>query len=188
MESSGSEQMQVEIRRLREETRVLKSEMAGRDILKGQSSRGRTLEGLSIRQRESVDEQEKEATPGGNETILVVDDEPHVSEVIKEILRKFGYKVTTAGSGEEAIRKYSNTGADLVILDVGMPGMGGAGCLQELLSIDQTARVIISSGNSVDERVQMALKRGAAAFLAKPYPIDELLQTVREVLDLNESC
>ena len=130
----------------------------------------------------------RKAFPRGNETILMVDDEPGILDIGKEMLQKFGYKVITAENGEDAIHKYSRDKIDLVILDVGMPGMGGIKCLQKLVSIHQKAKVLISSGYLLNRRIREALEIGAKDFLPKPYSITELLNTVRQVLDGKVAC
>jgi two-component system cell cycle sensor histidine kinase/response regulator CckA len=122
---------------------------------------------------------------GGDETILVVDDEPVILDVVKEALTFFGYTVVTAQSGEEALQIHSQ-GAyciDLTILDVGMPGMGGIKCLRELKARQPEAKVLVASGYSLDERLKDIRSQGAAGFLAKPYRTEELLAAVRNVLD-----
>ena len=120
---------------------------------------------------------------GGKETILMVDDEVEILHIGKAVLQKHGYQVITAQSGEDALNRYSAETIDSVILDVGMPGMGGITCLKELLAKDKSARILISSGYSADDHVAEALDLGARAFLPKPYRIGSLLDTVRRVLD-----
>jgi len=119
----------------------------------------------------------------GNETILMVDDEVEILHIGKVVLQKHGYQVITAQSGEDAINLYSDKTIDTVILDVGMPGMGGITCLKELLAKNKSAKILISSGYVSDDHVADALSLGAKAFLSKPYRIDNLLETVRRVLD-----
>ena len=119
----------------------------------------------------------------GPETILLVDDDSSILDIGEEMLGKYNYQVIIARSGEEAIHKYSNSSIDIVMLDVGMPGMGGLKCLDELLRIDSKARVIISSGYTINGSVKKALNAGALAFVAKPYRFQEALKTVRGVLD-----
>jgi DNA-binding NarL/FixJ family response regulator len=72
----------------------------------------------------------------------------------------------------------------LITLDLGMPGMGGARCLQEILKIDPEAKVIIASGYSDKKRSKELLTAGARAFLCKPYRMEEILRIVRDVLDV----
>ena len=122
---------------------------------------------------------------GGDETVLVVDDEGSIRYIAKEILESQGYKVLTADSGEEALEVYSNNfgTVDLVLLDLGMPGMGGRACLKALLEMDPQVRVIIASGYLTDNRDNDAQSRGARGFLKKPYHLQALLGKIREILD-----
>lgn len=124
----------------------------------------------------------------GTETILVVDDEEAIRDFASQILNNFGYSILTAASGEEALEIYSNRPdeIDLVIMDIGMPGMGGHKCLQELLRIDESAKVVISSGYSIDGRAKSTLEAGAAGYVGKPYQLTDLLSTVRAILDEKE--
>ena len=122
---------------------------------------------------------------GGSETILVVDDEENIRDFASQVLTKFGYKALTASSGEEALNIYSGKPKeiDLVLLDIGMPGMGGHKCLQELLKLDPKQKVIIASGYSINGQVKKSIEAGSAGFVGKPYQVFDLLNKVREVLD-----
>jgi nitrogen-specific signal transduction histidine kinase/CheY-like chemotaxis protein len=119
----------------------------------------------------------------GNESILIVDDERDVLKITEEILLRNGYTVITAKNGEEGIIKYSENFPDLVLLDIGMPGIGGIKSLQEIMSVDSKAKVVIMSGYSETKSIEEATKLGAKAFLQKPYRISELLNAIRSVLD-----
>ena len=125
--------------------------------------------------------------PRGAETILLVDDEDSIRKFAQQALVKFGYVVMTASSGEEALTVYldSSKKIDLVVMDLGMPGMGGHRCLQELLRIDPGARVIIASGYSINGQVKNSLEAGAKGYVGKPYQLADLLNTVRGALDYN---
>jgi PAS domain S-box-containing protein len=122
---------------------------------------------------------------GGSETILVVDDEAAIREFAKQILQRFGYQVLLARSGEEALEIYKGRKDDigLVLLDLGMPGIGGYTCLRELLKIDPSSQVMIASGYAIDNRMKGILQSGAAGYIGKPYQFRELLVKVRAVLD-----
>jgi DNA-binding NarL/FixJ family response regulator len=72
---------------------------------------------------------------------------------------------------------------DLVLLDLGMPGMGGRRCLKHLLNIDPQLRVLIASGYSVNGQVRYAVDEGAVGFIGKPYRMSDLLSAVRRALD-----
>ena len=123
-------------------------------------------------------------TPGGQETILVVDDEKSIRDLEQQILGRKGYRVLYAGTGEEALGVYrENEGISLVILDISMPGMGGHRCLKELLRLNPAAKVVIVSGYSMSGHLEDALDSGAAGYLAKPFTKTDLLKTVREILD-----
>jgi CheY-like chemotaxis protein len=126
-----------------------------------------------------------EAAPGGHETILVVDDEKAILDVVENVLARHGYQVLTAEGGEKALDLYRGLGyrVDLVILDLGMPGMGGYGCLKKLLGMAPQAKVLIASGYATDEHRRQSLAYGAKGFIGKPYRITELLKRIRVVLD-----
>ena len=122
---------------------------------------------------------------GGHETILLVDDEETLLDLEQDMLRQYGYTAITAKSGEWAVEIYKTEKdrIDLVILDVGMPGMGGHKCLQELLKIDPEVKVIIASGYPSIGKVKETLESGAAGFIGKPYNLKDMLKKVREFLD-----
>ncbi|MBU1741703.1 MAG: response regulator, partial [Proteobacteria bacterium] len=121
---------------------------------------------------------------GGSETILLVDDERAILDAAEEMLHHYGYQTITASSGEEALDKYRTKGAliDVVILDLGMPGMGGQSCLKKILEFDPAARVIIASGYSAEGQIEEVIQSGAMDFIGKPYRLAELLRKIRGVL------
>jgi len=122
---------------------------------------------------------------GGNETILLADDERPILEMVKDLLQSRGYSVLVALTGEEALAIFreQKDGIDLVILDLGMPGMGGQACLTELLKIKPRVKVIVASGYWADSNGQKTMQAGAKEFISKPYHLIDLLKTVRGVLD-----
>lgn len=130
-------------------------------------------------------EARKKADYRGAETIIIVDDEPDILDIGQNTLEQFGYTVLMARSGEEAVETYARRGReiDLVILDLGMPGMGGEKCLQELLTMNPSVKVLIASGYAATQTVQGILEAGATGFMAKPYRLEDMLKKVREVLD-----
>ena len=89
---------------------------------------------------------------GGSETILLVDDEDMIRDLCSRILTKAGYSVITASNGREALEVYQQRGSEisLVILDLIMPEMGGKQCLESLLSLDPSVKVVIASGYSAN--------------------------------------
>ena len=122
---------------------------------------------------------------GGNETILLVDDEAFIRDVGENILSSFGYRVLGASSGESALEVYRRQGHEigLVILDLIMPGMDGRECLARLLELDPAVKVVFTSGYAVGELTNDILKSGARSFIYKPYRIEQILETIRSVLD-----
>ena len=144
---------------------------------------------LPVYQAEALEPSSAMTSPGqtfdGHERILLVDDEKAWLELGPHFLRSKGYRVWTAQSGEEALEIYHAKGSavDLVILDLGMPGMGGRKALKEILAINPNAKVIIASGYLADDLVNVSPRLGAAAYVVKPFRRTELLTTVRRVLD-----
>jgi PAS domain S-box-containing protein len=121
----------------------------------------------------------------GSETVLLVDDEDFLRQLGARALKSVGYQVVTAASGEEALEKFRRPGGrpDLVIMDLGMPGMGGHKAMKAMLELEPLAKVVIASGYSAQGRAKGALQDGAAGYVAKPFRRDDLLATVRRVLD-----
>ena len=121
----------------------------------------------------------------GTETILLVDDEEAIRGLAQQALMDYGYKVMTASTGEEALEIYSSKSKeiDLIIMDLGMPGMGGHKCLQEILQKNPEIKIIIASGYSITGQAKKSLEAGAKGYLGKPYQLADLLNTVRAVLD-----
>ena len=116
--------------------------------------------------------------------MLVVDDEIPIRKLAESMLARKGYSVMTAGSGEEALEMYRRKGAhiDLVVLDLGMPGMGGEKCLEELKKIDPAVRVLVASGYSGGGQAKKYSDLGAGCYITKPYRFEALLAAVREAL------
>jgi CheY-like chemotaxis protein len=134
---------------------------------------------------DSTDQMRQGELVGGRETILLVDDDAVVRRLGRDLLERFGYSIEEAASGEECLDVYDRMGSQigLVILDLNMPGMGGANCLRQLLARDSAARIIIASGYSPKGTVKDSLAEGARGFIAKPFHLPDMLKMVREVLD-----
>jgi len=121
----------------------------------------------------------------GTENILLVDDEKSILETVQDTLTLFGYRTMTAESGEQALDIYHQLKdeIDLVILDLIMPGCGGKKCLTDLRKINPNARVLMTSGYSTSQQTEDLTLAGAAGFINKPYHPEDLLFTIREILD-----
>ena len=122
-------------------------------------------------------------THGKGETILLVDDEPHIIQLSQEFLEMTGYTVHTAENGEVALEKFASLArVDIVLLDLNMPGMGGYRCLQELLKLDPAVKVLIVSGHSEFDVNRDKLAESAMGIVRKPYHLNDLALKIREVL------
>jgi DNA-binding NtrC family response regulator len=116
-------------------------------------------------------------------SILVVDDEKNQREILETILSGEGYDVTTASSGEAAMKFVEARRFDLVLTDLKMTGMSGLDLLKELTNYDKSIIVILLTAHgSVDSAVD-ALRLGAFDYLQKPYDSEKLLDTVSRALN-----
>ncbi len=125
------------------------------------------------------------ATRAGTETILVIDDEEVVREMVCEIIKAQGYRVLSAASGEEGLEifKQQPGGVDLVLLDMFMPGLDGEQTFTALRALDDKVRVLLSSGYARDEVCARMQERGALGLIQKPYKYDALLDALRDCID-----
>ena len=122
--------------------------------------------------------------PPGEMTVLVVDDEELVRQVLRAMLESAGYVVLDAGDGAEGLEIYRQRGAgiDLVILDVAMPGMGGAECFAGIRDFDPQARVIIATGFAESAGRHDDAFPGRLGLLRKPFRNKDLLTMVRDAI------
>ena len=122
---------------------------------------------------------------GGDETILLVDDEEYIRELGVELLSDVGYEVLTANDGEGALELYrkEQQRIDLVILDLVIPGMGGKKCYEEILKVNPQAKILIVSGYSANGPGKEAMEAGAKGFVGKPFDVSHMLKAVRKILD-----
>ena len=118
---------------------------------------------------------------GSRTTVLVVDDEVSVRTYVRAVLQSAGHSVVLAANGREALSLFEAQpdAFGVVILDVSMPGMSGQEVLAAMRRVRPAAKVIICSGYALD----LAALEGASAILPKPHRVQQILQTVREVLD-----
>ncbi len=114
--------------------------------------------------------------------ILIVDDEKPQREILEEILGAAGYDVTTAASGEAALKFARERSFDLALTDQKMTGMDGLELLQHLLALDSSIIVILLTGFGTIDSAKDALRRGAFDYLEKPVDREVLLKTVNRAL------
>src|ERR671929_1415194 len=115
--------------------------------------------------------------------ILVVDDEKSQREILEMILSEEGYDVTTAASGEAALKFAKDRRFDLALTDLKMTGMDGIELLQHLLAYDSSIIVILLTAHGSIESAKEALRRGAFDYLEKPYDKAALLGTITRALN-----
>jgi PAS domain S-box-containing protein len=122
---------------------------------------------------------------GGSETILVVEDEEDLRELLTSVLHDKGYNILVARDGLEALERFRRHRRDiqLVITDMDLPKINGAAVSQSILSSSPGTRIILISGFVEVAQKNSILACGVREFLAKPYSMPQLLQTVRKVLD-----
>lgn len=124
------------------------------------------------------------ATEGHGETILVVDDEEAIREVVRKTLEKHNYVVVTAVNGAEAVSLYKEQMDKIaaVITDMAMPVMDGAAAISALKALNPKVRIIASTGLSLRDNIGRAEDAGVHDFLFKPYATDVLLEKLAHVL------
>ncbi|MCH7921742.1 MAG: response regulator [Nitrospinae bacterium] len=114
--------------------------------------------------------------------ILVVDDEPLFRKMLRKFLVGEGFSVVEARDGDEAILAYKNQRADVVLLDVRMPGKDGLETLRELIAIDPEARVMMLTAVRDEDVIDQALAEGAADYVTKPINLKNLGATLQAVI------
>ncbi|MBI4417831.1 MAG: response regulator [Ignavibacteriales bacterium] len=143
-----------------------------------------------VKAKEVVQEQEKGKAwsgdvPGGTETILVVEDEEMLRELVGAVLSSKGYKVIVAEDGVEAIAQYDAHASDiaLVLCDNGLPRLDGVGLVKALKQKQRDLKFIMASGYIDARKRGEIIRAGVTEFTSKPYAANELLWRIRQVLD-----
>jgi len=116
-------------------------------------------------------------------TILIIDDERSIRNVLKDILTNEGYTIDEAADGEEGFKKFSEKTYSLVICDIKMPKMDGLEFLQKANELNNDVPIVIISGHGNIETAVKAVKEGAFDFIPKPPDLNRLLITIRNALD-----
>jgi len=123
------------------------------------------------------------ANPGLKPSILIIDDERSIRDTLALILEAEGYDIRTAGSAEDGLARLEEQRANLVVLDVRLPGMDGLSCLSEIKNRDETTDVVMISGHATLSDAVEATRLGAFDFLEKPLNRDRVLIVVRNALE-----
>jgi CheY-like chemotaxis protein len=125
-----------------------------------------------------------DAAPGVG-TVLLVDDEPLIIDVGRNLLEHLGFTVLVAASGEQAVELFRAHRCRIaaVVLDMVMPGLSGGETFDRLHEIDPGIRVLLSSGYSIDSQAREILARGCSDFIQKPYDLKELSRKLHAVIE-----
>ena len=122
--------------------------------------------------------------PPSDGHVLVIEDEPNISEAIRFILQRDGLQVTVLGSGDTALNTIADLHPSLIILDVMLPGVSGFEILQQMRArpVLATIPVILLTANGQTAAREKAAQYGASRFMAKPFSNSDLLGAVRDLM------
>ncbi|BCG45529.1 Two-component system response regulator protein [Citrifermentans bremense] len=118
--------------------------------------------------------------------IMVVDDEHLIRWSLEQNLKKQGYEVFTAGTGEDALRLARDEQPDLVLLDYHLPGINGLEVLQRLKELDEEILVIMVTAQGGLETAVNTMRHGAYDYINKPFNLDEMALVIRKALETSE--
>jgi two-component system, NtrC family, response regulator AtoC len=118
-----------------------------------------------------------------DQTILVVDDDPDIQEVLKDRLESLGYRVLVASNGKEGLDLLEKQSPQIVLLDIEMPGMSGLDVLKEIRLREIDVTVVMITAYGTIERAVQAMKEGAYDFIPKPFEPEHIALTVRKALE-----
>jgi len=120
--------------------------------------------------------------PAGKSKLLIVDDEPALRKALRTSLTASGFEVAEARSGEEALTLLARMSADIVLLDISMPGMSGIEACRRIRHLSaRTGIMMVTVRDSEDDKVQ-ALEAGADDFITKPYRLREMIARLHAML------
>ena len=113
--------------------------------------------------------------------ILIVDDEPQITRVLRRSLTSHGYDVRSAADGESALETFGDWGPDLVITDLSMPNLDGLELCKRMRQLSSVPVIVLSVKGEEQTKVE-ALDAGADDYITKPFGMDELLARIRATL------
>jgi two-component system, cell cycle response regulator len=119
--------------------------------------------------------------------ILIIDDDPNLRKTLSDILLRKGYHTLTAESGERGLALLGEEGANLVLVDLGLPDISGLEVLARVKESSPMTATIVLTGQAAIESAVEATNRGAFCYLVKPYAIDQLLNNVRRALEKQQA-
>jgi CheY-like chemotaxis protein len=123
--------------------------------------------------------------PRGTETILIVEDEDILRDLLVKLLEMQGFKVIPASDGDDAVRRFNEHAAeiDLVVSDMGLPKRSGWEAIKAMQEIKHNVCALLASGYIDPGQKSEVLKSGVRGFIQKPYRMEQVLKAIRETLD-----
>lgn len=112
--------------------------------------------------------------------IMVVDDQPGIRMLLREVFKQTDYQIVTAANGEQALELLKKEDLRLVLLDMKIPKMNGLEIMHKIKDIKPEVKVIIMTAYGENAMVQEALQNGAVAHFTKPFDLHELIDTVEK--------
>jgi len=119
-------------------------------------------------------------------SILIVDDEPEICDLISFQMQRNGFKIQTASNGKEAFELYQKSPVDLVLTDIRMPGGNGIELLDNLRKLHKHNPIVILMSGFSDLSLEEAIQKGAYTKLQKPIPFKDLTKVVMDALSIND--
>lgn len=119
---------------------------------------------------------------GPMSTVLLIDDEPHIADVVVYMLEEHGFEVVTAGNGEEGLALFSAEQPGLVLLDLNLPGKSGLEVFREMKTLSPATPIIMLTCRVEEPDRVLGLEMGADDYVTKPFSVRELAARVKVVL------
>lgn len=113
--------------------------------------------------------------------VLIIDDSSLARRLLRKIIEKKNFEIIEAGSGIEGIEKFYLEKPDLVFLDLTMEGMYGLDVLEKIKELNPSAKVIIASADIQKQTKDLAIEKGAFAFINKPFNEEEILNLLSKI-------
>ena len=132
--------------------------------------------------KKNIEKQALADAQSRSRTVLVVDDDSMILQVMSDLLNAAGYDVLTATNGEDAVKVHVERAPALTFLDVKLRGKSGIDVFREIRRVDPSATIVILTGYPKIEDTVQVIKEGAYNYLTKPIKTEELLEMVQEVL------
>ena len=117
-------------------------------------------------------------------SILIVEDEKDVREVMSEMMDYFGYDTMIVGSGEEALDKLKDSHFDLIITDLGLPGMDGREMVKKIRTDGINIPILVTTGVELENDKETFQKYSKCDFIQKPFRVDDLNKRISNLLKL----